>query len=183
MSTTSDWLAAGLARTIAGRVSTGTLHLTTPDGTRSTHRGAASGPEATLIAHDLTFRPPAGGRRARRAGAGYVTVGGTPTTCRPSSGWPLRRSDRTNAGPAPRRCSVWVGRCGIGAPGVAAVPSTRCMATTSNLGNRFYEQWLDPSVTYSSGFYDGTDDLAEAQRANHDRVLNRAGTYLPAPTC
>ena len=49
------------------------------------------------------------------------------------------------------------------------------MADHYNLGNRFYEQWLDPSVTYSSGFYDGTDDLAEAQRAKYDRVLNRAG--------
>ena len=52
MSATSNRLAAGLARTIAGRVSAGTLHLTTPDGTRSTHSGAAPGPEATLVAHD-----------------------------------------------------------------------------------------------------------------------------------
>ena len=44
MSATSNRLAAGLARMIAGRVSTGTLHLTAPDGTRSTHRGAAAGP-------------------------------------------------------------------------------------------------------------------------------------------
>lgn len=43
-----------------------------------------------------------------------------------------------------------------------------------NLGNRFYEQWLDPSVTYSSGYYDGADDLEEAQRAKYDRVLDRA---------
>ncbi len=48
------------------------------------------------------------------------------------------------------------------------------MADDYNLGNKFYEQWLDPTVSYSSAFYDGTDDLEQAQRAKYDRVLERA---------
>lgn len=40
-----------------------------------------------------------------------------------------------------------------------------------DLGNRFYERWLDPSMTYSSAVYDHPDqDLGEAQ-ANKYRAL------------
>ena len=174
MSTTSDWLAAGLARTIAGRVSTGTLHLPTPDGTRSTHRGAAAGPEATLVAHDPTLARRVVAEGAAGLGAGYVD-GWWDTDDLPAF---LRLAaasiDRTNAGSLGSKVqrvgsSVWDRRPRRRGGAVDA------MADHYNLGNRFYEQWLDPSVTYSSGFYDGTDDLAEAQRAKYDRVLNRAG--------
>ena len=48
------------------------------------------------------------------------------------------------------------------------------MADHYNLGNDFYEQWLDPTVSYSSGLYDGADDLETAQRAKYSRVLERA---------
>ena len=65
-------LSQTLGRTVAGRVSNGTLHLVSPDGTRSTHAGVAPGPEVTLEAHD-----PALARRlltegAAGLGAGYV---------------------------------------------------------------------------------------------------------------
>ena len=174
MSATSNRLAAGLARMIAGRVSTGTLHLTAPDGTRSTHRGAASGPEATLVAHDPTLARRVVAEGAAGLGAGYVD-GWWDTDDLPAF---LRLAaasiDRTNAGSLGSKMqrvgsSVWDRRPRRRGGAVDA------MADHYNLGNRFYEQWLDPSVTYSSGFYDGTDDLAEAQRAKYDRVLNRAG--------
>ncbi|MBK7166487.1 MAG: class I SAM-dependent methyltransferase [Candidatus Microthrix sp.] len=174
MSATSNRLAAGLARMIAGRVSTGTLHLTTPDGTRSTHRGAAAGPEATLVAHDPTLARRVVAEGAAGLGAGYVD-GWWDTDDLPAF---LRLAaasiDRTNAGSLGSKVqrvgsSVWDRRPRRRGGAVDA------MADHYNLGNRFYEQWLDPSVTYSSGFYDGTDDLAEAQRAKYDRVLNRAG--------
>ncbi len=41
-----------------------------------------------------------------------------------------------------------------------------------DLGNSFYELWLDPDMTYSCGLFDGSDcDLSTAQRAKWDRLL------------
>ena len=174
MSAISNRLAAGLARTIAGRVSTGTLHLATPDGTHSTHRGAASGPEATLVAHDPTLARRVVAEGAAGLGAGYVD-GQWDTDDLPAflnlAAASIDRSNAGSVGTAVQRSAsaVWDRRPRRRGGAVDA------MADHYNLGNRFYEQWLDPSVTYSSALYDGTDDLAEAQRAKYDRVLDRSG--------
>ncbi|MEP5153036.1 cyclopropane-fatty-acyl-phospholipid synthase family protein [Planktotalea sp.] len=43
-----------------------------------------------------------------------------------------------------------------------------------DVGNEFYQLWLDEGMTYSSGiFNDGGDDLARAQTRKNDRVLSR----------
>ncbi len=39
-----------------------------------------------------------------------------------------------------------------------------------DLGNEFYEIWLDPSMTYSSAFYDGADNLSMAQAQKYKRL-------------
>jgi len=45
-----------------------------------------------------------------------------------------------------------------------------------DLGNDFYGQWLDPSMTYSSAvFNSGDQSLEEAQRAKYHRVADMAG--------
>ncbi|MEY3999516.1 MAG: hypothetical protein RLY60_2328, partial [Pseudomonadota bacterium] len=46
-----------------------------------------------------------------------------------------------------------------------------------DLGNAFYSAWLDPSMTYSSAWFDGnhTQDLQQAQRAKVRRALRMAG--------
>jgi len=42
--------------------------------------------------------------------------------------------------------------------------SKRNISAHYDLGNRFYEQWLDPSMTYSSAYFgDGANDLESAQ--------------------
>ena len=42
-----------------------------------------------------------------------------------------------------------------------------------DVGNEFYRLWLDETMTYSSALFDGTDDLATAQRNKYGRILNR----------
>ncbi len=42
-----------------------------------------------------------------------------------------------------------------------------------DLGNDFYELWLDPSMTYSSALYDGGDCIKKAQSNKYDRIINR----------
>ncbi len=44
-----------------------------------------------------------------------------------------------------------------------------------DLGNDFYRQWLDPSMTYSSALFDGTGDLEQAQRAKWQAMAERIG--------
>ncbi|MCB1338093.1 MAG: class I SAM-dependent methyltransferase [Maritimibacter sp.] len=45
-----------------------------------------------------------------------------------------------------------------------------------DVGNEFYQTWLDPSMTYSSALYAEDDgDLARAQARKYDRILSRLG--------
>lgn len=43
-----------------------------------------------------------------------------------------------------------------------------------DVGNEFYQLWLDPSMTYSSAIFDGGDnDLETGQKKKYDRVLSK----------
>ncbi|HEY8577327.1 MAG TPA: cyclopropane-fatty-acyl-phospholipid synthase family protein [Devosia sp.] len=54
--------------------------------------------------------------------------------------------------------------------------SKKNIAEHYDLGNDFYGQWLDPSMTYSSAvFTSGDQTLEEAQRAKYRRVADMAG--------
>lgn len=45
-----------------------------------------------------------------------------------------------------------------------------------DVGNEFYQLWLDPGMTYSSAiFAPGDNDLHRAQNRKYDRILNRLG--------
>lgn len=44
-----------------------------------------------------------------------------------------------------------------------------------DLGNDFYQLWLDESMTYSSGLYGGDDNLCMAQGNKYQRILERIG--------
>jgi cyclopropane-fatty-acyl-phospholipid synthase len=51
--------------------------------------------------------------------------------------------------------------------------SQRNIAFHYDLGNAFYERWLDPSMTYSSGIFDSeTSTLEEAQVAKYRRIVD-----------
>jgi len=51
--------------------------------------------------------------------------------------------------------------------------SRRNIAAHYDLGNEFYQQWLDPGMTYSAGLFSSVDQtLVQAQDAKLDRVLS-----------
>lgn len=54
--------------------------------------------------------------------------------------------------------------------------SRRNIADHYDLGNDFYREWLDPSLTYSSGIYGSGDTLAQAQHRKLTAILDRTGT-------
>lgn len=45
--------------------------------------------------------------------------------------------------------------------------SRRNIMAHYDLGNAFYEKWLDPSMTYSSAYFENTTDLTRAQHAKY----------------
>ena len=52
--------------------------------------------------------------------------------------------------------------------------SRKNIAEHYDLGNRFFEIWLDPSITYSSALYDRENmTLAEAQACKYRRILDK----------
>ena len=44
-----------------------------------------------------------------------------------------------------------------------------------DLGNEFYTQWLDESMTYSSALFQGNESLAEAQKAKYAAICDGIG--------
>ncbi len=56
--------------------------------------------------------------------------------------------------------------------------SVRNIHAHYDLGNAFYQRWLDPSMSYSAAWFEGRDaagaDLAQAQRAKVRRALQEA---------
>ncbi|MEE8609309.1 MAG: cyclopropane-fatty-acyl-phospholipid synthase family protein [Sphingomonas aquatilis] len=54
--------------------------------------------------------------------------------------------------------------------------SRRNIADHYDLGNDFYREWLDPSLTYSSGIYGSGDTLEQAQHRKLTAILDRTGT-------
>jgi cyclopropane-fatty-acyl-phospholipid synthase len=54
--------------------------------------------------------------------------------------------------------------------------SKRNISAHYDLGNSFYEQWLDPTMTYSSALYStGANDLQSAQRAKYRTLAEATG--------
>lgn len=54
--------------------------------------------------------------------------------------------------------------------------SRRNIAFHYDLGNAFYERWLDPTMTYSSALFEtGTETLEEAQRLKYRRICQQLG--------
>lgn len=51
--------------------------------------------------------------------------------------------------------------------------SSRNIRAHYDVGNEFYQLWLDPGMSYSSALFDGTDDLETAQLRKNDRILSR----------
>lgn len=49
-----------------------------------------------------------------------------------------------------------------------------------DLGNSFYEKWLDPSMTYSSAIFESTDDMLPAQKQKYDAIARKVGAQPDA---
>lgn len=160
---------------IAGRVDQGSLRLTRPDGSQLEVNGTRPGPDAEITILDPRVERSLVRNGASALGEGYV------------EGWwdtPDLASFLTMA--AINQDASFSGPVGsavkrtVSATWNAIKPDRRpgavdTMAGHYNLGNEFYELWLDPTMTYSSGIFTHADGLEAAQRAKYRRIAELAG--------
>jgi cyclopropane-fatty-acyl-phospholipid synthase len=152
------------ALAFAARLRYGTLTIELPDGRRLCCGGQLPGPQATLIVRDLNFaRRFADGGDIGIAEAYLRDEWDTPDLtaflelfcanhemiAQMLEGKPLIR--------LVQRFRHWLNRN-------TKSGSRRNIHAHYDLGNRFYEQWLDRTMTYSSALFDGEKDLAKAQQ-------------------
>lgn len=159
---------------LVGQLRCGELTVTWPNGASQEFRGAADGPRARVVVRDA-----AAVRRVILGGSigfaeGYMR-GDWDTPDLPGllefGELNLRRSD-TRGTAAPRRP---VERALHAIRANRPRRARRNIAHHYDLGNDFYQLWLDDSMTYSSALFcdDRSDeDLCDAQRRKWDRLLD-----------
>lgn len=153
-------------------ISDGILTLTTPEGTR--HRFGSSGPEADLQIRDWRLLPRLALRGDVGLGEGWI-----------AGDWHSETLERTLS-LALRNLSL---RTGWGEPGRLQAMrmrlvdrlvrpnslrgSLRNIRAHYDVGNEFYQLWLDPGMTYSSALFGEGDDLHRAQARKNGRILSQ----------
>lgn len=168
-------IASRVVDAIAGRIDQGSLRLTRPDGSVKEFAGSRPGPEAELTILDSRVERLLVRHGASALGEGYVEGWWDTPDLADFLTMAAINQDASFSGPlgsAVKRSisSAWN----------AVKPDRRAgavdtMAGHYNLGNDFYELWLDPSMTYSSGIFTHTDELETAQRAKYAKIAGLTG--------
>ncbi|MGC8201869.1 class I SAM-dependent methyltransferase [Aliiroseovarius sp. PTFE2010] len=160
--------------TCAG-ITNGSLTLTTPEG--DTHHFGQGAPEAHMVIHDWATVTALAARGDVGLGEAYVAGLWDTPSIEDVVSVALRNLDQMSDYAYP---SVWntvkfrtVDRI-LRANSIRG--ASRNIRSHYDVGNEFYQLWLDPSMTYSSAlFADGDTDLQRGQGRKYDRVLSRLG--------
>jgi cyclopropane-fatty-acyl-phospholipid synthase len=156
-----------VARLAAQNWRFGALTFVLPSGREITIGGGEPGPHARLIVHDFRFV-----RRVLTAGdigfaEGFVArEWDTPDLAKLLKAFTLnldRLSRLLTGNPA----MVAANAVGHFLRGNSRRGSRRNIHAHYDLGNRFYEAWLDPGMTYSSARFAGAGDLETAQKEKY----------------
>lgn len=165
------WVPGLFCALLQRRMAHGRLSITWPNGAQSVVRGGAPGPAGDIRLHSMRplLRMLVGGglgfAESYIAGdwdspdlATLIELGSVnrkANTKRPGAHLPYRLANRLRH---LRRANTRGG-------------SRRNIAYHYDLGNRFYEQWLDPSLTYSSAIYQDADQSLESAQTHKCRRL------------
>jgi cyclopropane-fatty-acyl-phospholipid synthase len=159
-----------LMLSLAARVSHGSLTITLPDGRALQARGSQPGPDARLdINHNrLAKRLLLGGNLA--VGEAYLDGDFDCPDLAALTEWACRNSDLD----ATLMGKPWLRllrRLGFAFAANSKRGSRRNIAYHYDLGNDFYGQWLDPSMTYSAAIWrEGSETLEQAQLNKYRRL-------------
>jgi cyclopropane-fatty-acyl-phospholipid synthase len=166
-----------IALQIAARLAIGQLTVALPDGRSLVFRGAEPGPEATLIVNDLRFA-----RRILRDGdigvaEGFLFGDWTSPDLPAFLELFCVNADHVNAYlmgkplyRAFQNFRRWMRRN-------TKSGAKRNIEAHYDLGNAFYEQWLDPTMTYSSALFEGGEprDLERGQARKYEALARATG--------
>ena len=169
----APWAARAVFHLLAG-VESGSLVLVTPDGIQRRFSGPKAGPQARLEIRDWA----AFTRIARSAEIGLFDAWREGQVTTPDMGAVLRFALRNAAELANVYAGGWLTRAALRVSHAlranTRAGSRRNIHAHYDLGNAFYSLWLDPTMSYSSAlFQEPGQDLAAAQHAKYDRILER----------
>lgn len=149
----------------------GRLVLTTPEGHR--HRFGFAGPEAEIHISDWALLPALARRGDVGFGESHLAGHWDSPDLEALLSLVLRNLDHLGG----QGRQGWLSSLGfrlsdrLRANSVSG--SARNIRAHYDVGNEFYQLWLDPGMSYSSALFTGTDDLETAQMRKNDRILSR----------
>jgi cyclopropane-fatty-acyl-phospholipid synthase len=157
------------------RIHTGRLKLTTPEG--EIHHFGGSGLEAELHVHDWAFLSAVLTRGDTGLGESYVAGHWSSPSVAAVTELALRNYEELAEYGEPnllhRLRFLLVDRV---LRANSRRGSARNIRAHYDVGNEFYQLWLDPSMTYSAALFAPDDtDLERAQARKLDRILSRLG--------
>ena len=165
-----------LALQVAARLKIGALTVVLPDGRSLEFRGDVPGPEATLVVNDHHFA-----RRILRDGDigvadGFLLGDWTSPDLAKFLELFCVNAEHVNAYLQAKPLYRAIQNVGRWMKRNTKKGSKRNIEAHYDLGNAFYEQWLDPSMTYSSALFDGASaDLHQGQRRKYAALAEAAG--------
>ncbi len=150
----------------------GILTLTTPEGTR--HRFGTTGPEADLQIRDWRLLPRLALRGDVGLGEGWIAGDWHSETLEDTLSLALRNLSLRAGWGEPGRFQTMRMRLVDRLVRLNSLRgSQRNIRTHYDVGNEFYQLWLDPGMTYSSALFAEGDDLPRAQARKNGRILSR----------
>ncbi|GGE18984.1 cyclopropane-fatty-acyl-phospholipid synthase [Gemmobacter megaterium] len=153
----------------------GRLRLVTPDGT--VHHFGDGGDEIDLILHDWSVIPAIAARGDVGLGETWVEGLWTTNSLEGLLTLALRNVDHLADWSEPRglsRLKMLLSDRVVRLNSLRG--SSRNIRAHYDVGNEFYQLWLDPGMTYSSALFDDqARDLDRAQARKNDRILSRLG--------
>ncbi|WP_116134701.1 cyclopropane-fatty-acyl-phospholipid synthase family protein [Tropicimonas sp. IMCC34043] len=154
----------------------GQLFLTTPEGTH--HRFGQGGPEADMVLHDWAAITATAARGDIGFGEAYVAGLWETTSVEAVTTVALLNLEALQGYAYP---SLWSNLKFRLVDRLVRANSrngaARNIRAHYDVGNEFYQLWLDPSMTYSSAlFTEDDDDLERAQARKNNRILSRLGS-------
>jgi len=156
---------------VLGRLECGELIIETPGGDRLVFDGCCPGPQGRLVIHSWRFL----GRLVSGWDIGFAEAYMAGEWSSPNLAALLTLACRNNLMVEPLK-ALRLPRFGLRLRHAlnrnTRRGSRRNIAAHYDLGNEFYERWLDAGLTYSAGmFSSASQTLEEAQEVKTDRVL------------
>jgi cyclopropane-fatty-acyl-phospholipid synthase len=149
----------------------GRLVLTTPEGTR--HQFGQGGAVAELQIRDWRVLPRLATRGDVGLGESWIAGDWHSETLESVLALALRNLERLSGWGYAGRWQTWKMRLVDRLVRINSLRgSARNIRAHYDVGNEFYQMWLDPGMTYSSALYGPGDDLERAQARKNDRILS-----------